>query len=549
MPKPPPQDESPDLVIGWTTATQTHDPQFWARNNKKPKPGAQHDRDLVLIPRQKIANHTAIIAQSGVGKSFFLGRLIEEIVLKTRARCVVLDPNGDFRKIANVEKAALWSKAAYDLESGTGKLPHEPKRKVFAERWARVRTRVRGGPGTLDPSAERFQLRWQRLDMGLLAEELPERLRPELFQIHRFLKMLGSVLRFKLAITGKSTDPLAAARAIIEKSRSTPEDLNKHLDTHLNPPDLFGSEFARGARVIRIPGTKRWYPRVLLESALKNVRISATTFPKDVSEEVERFYFGTEREYEAAGIIRKELNKESTSDGQYRVDVIDLPTFPDPKIRLLAIYSQTAAIFDRARRSWNRAMEQPSNKDNRTPTLLVVDEAHNLIPKGTDNQARIAVRELFRTIAAEGRKYGLFLVLVSQRPDKLDPLVLSECQNRALMRLGSRAVMEATRSMLGLEDLSPKDLESCLDLGKSRVLLVGPWSGGEPTFFYTATRRTIEGGRDLRPEHWATSRFAPAPDLSTIPPTKPSALPASAAKSRRGLPGAASLKARIPRNP
>lgn len=167
-------------------------------------------------------------------------------------------------------------------------------------------------------------------------------------------------------------------------------------------------------------------------------------------------------------------------------------------------------------------MEQPSTNDKRTPTFLVVDEAHNLLPKDPHTQAYVAVRELFRTIAAEGRKYGLFLVLVSQRPDKLDPLVLSECQNRALMRLGSRAVLEATRTMLGLEDLPPKTLESCLDLGKSRVLLVGPWSGGKPTFFYTAARRTTEGGRDLRAEHWATSRFAPAPPSSTNPPTKSS---------------------------
>jgi hypothetical protein len=523
-----PENEPSDLVIGWTTVTQTHDPQFWIRNPKKPKPGAQQASDLVLIPPRAIANHTAIIAQSGVGKSFFLGRYIEEVVLKTRARCVVLDPNGDFRKVANVEKAALWKDAAYDAESGTGKLPHEPNRQTFLSRWTEIRTRVRGGPSMIDPKAQRYQLWWEWLDMSLLAEELPEMSRTQLFQMHRFVRALSRVLGYKLAITGKSTDLLAAARAISKKARSSTNELEKHLDAHYSPSIVFGPQIDRGARRVSRQDGKGSYPRVTLEILLANLRKSAATLREDVTLTVERFYFNKERDYETAGIIRKEPNKDTTVPRRYRVDVLDLPTFPDIQTRLLAVYSQTAALLENARERWNRAMEHPASEDIRVPTLIVVDEAHNLIPKEPRTQAYAALRELFRTIAAEGRKYGLFLVLVSQRPDKLDPLVLSECQNRALMRLGSRAVLEATRAMLGLEDLPPKTLESCLDLGKSRVLLVGPWSGGEPTFFYTAARRTTEGGRDLRPEHWASSRFAPAPPSSTIPPTKspvPATLP------------------------
>ena len=42
------------------------------------------------------AAHTAVFAQTGAGKSFLLGRYLEEILLKTRARVVILDPNADF---------------------------------------------------------------------------------------------------------------------------------------------------------------------------------------------------------------------------------------------------------------------------------------------------------------------------------------------------------------------------------------------------------------------------------------------------------------------
>ena len=44
------------------------------------------------------------------------------------------------------------------------------------------------------------------------------------------------------------------------------------------------------------------------------------------------------------------------------------------------------------------------------------------MPSEPRSRYEAIVREQFRTIAAEGRKYGLFLILVSQRVDKVDPL-------------------------------------------------------------------------------------------------------------------------------
>lgn len=74
----------------------------------------------------------------------------------------------------------------------------------------------------------------------------------------------------------------------------------------------------------------------------------------------------------------------------------------------------------------------------------------------------------FRTIVAEGRKYGLFLVLVSQRPDKLDPLILSECKNKAVTRLGSASVLGITQKMLGRNDVAPKVIEKCREKNSRR---------------------------------------------------------------------------------
>ena len=50
----------------------------------------------VLLRPTGLAAHTAIIAQSGSGKSYMLGRFLEELVGKTKAKLLILDPNSDF---------------------------------------------------------------------------------------------------------------------------------------------------------------------------------------------------------------------------------------------------------------------------------------------------------------------------------------------------------------------------------------------------------------------------------------------------------------------
>ena len=101
---PIPKDTEPKptfLDLGWIVDEQLH-PEYWIHHpnywleNKDSDP---KDSDMVRIPTEEMDKHTVIIAQSGSGKSFFLGRLVEEIMIKSKARCLILNPNGDFRKI------------------------------------------------------------------------------------------------------------------------------------------------------------------------------------------------------------------------------------------------------------------------------------------------------------------------------------------------------------------------------------------------------------------------------------------------------------------
>ena len=76
-------------------------------------------------------------------------------------------------------------------------------------------------------------------------------------------------------------------------------------------------------------------------------------------------------------------------------------------------------------------------REERRPVLIVVDEAHNLCSPDLESTAARAVRDHIIQIAAEGRKFGLWLLLSTQRPSKIHPQIVSQCDNLTLMRMNS----------------------------------------------------------------------------------------------------------------
>ena len=77
------------------------------------------------------------------------------------------------------------------------------------------------------------------------------------------------------------------------------------------------------------------------------------------------------------------------------------------------------------------------------------------------------------------------------------------------MKLGSTSTLQLTRKLLGLEDVPPRILGKCVEFEIGRALLVGRWAPHGPQLLYSAARRTIEGGRNLRPEYWANRADVP----------------------------------------
>ena len=95
----------------------------------------------------------------------------------------------------------------------------------------------------------------------------------------------------------------------------------------------------------------------------------------------------------------------------------------------------------RSRRSPSAAVLGGSGggASERKPVLIVVDEAHNVCPARPEDPLTAIATEYAVRIAGEGRKFGLYLLVSTQRPQKVHENVLSQCDNLVLMRMDSLA--------------------------------------------------------------------------------------------------------------
>jgi uncharacterized protein len=82
-----------------------------------------------------------------------------------------------------------------------------------------------------------------------------------------------------------------------------------------------------------------------------------------------------------------------------------------------------------------------------SPVLLVCEEAHRYVPNSGEAQY-VAAQGAIRRIAKEGRKYGIGLMLVSQRPSEVETTVLSQCNSWIVLRITNEADREHVKGIL-----------------------------------------------------------------------------------------------------
>lgn len=123
---------------------------------------------------------------------------------------------------------------------------------------------------------------------------------------------------------------------------------------------------------------------------------------------------------------------------------------PKPRvIDLSGVPNEVAGVSSAviARTLFNLKMWQSSAERDSDPVLLVCEEAHRYVPNSGEAQYE-AAQEAIRRIAKEGRKYGVGLLLVSQRPSEVEATVLSQCNSWIVLRVTNDADREHVRAIL-----------------------------------------------------------------------------------------------------
>jgi DNA helicase HerA-like ATPase len=144
-----------------------------------------------------------------------------------------------------------------------------------------------------------------------------------------------------------------------------------------------------------------------------------------------------------------------------------------------------------------------STRRNREPVLVVIDEAHNICAAEPESAVSRITTERAVQIAAEGRKYGLYMLVSTQRPNKVHENVVSQCDNLLLMRMNSMAdVGDLTRLF---SFVPPGLMAGAPSFGLGQALVAGRLFPQGGAYVQMGDRVSQEGGADV-PTTWAQVR-------------------------------------------
>ncbi|WP_047244102.1 ATP-binding protein [Chromobacterium subtsugae] len=192
--------------------------------------------------------------------------------------------------------------------------------------------------------------------------------------------------------------------------------------------------------------------------------------------------------------LRNYIGDNQASNGS--VTVIDLSLVPAEVVHIITavIARMTLEALQRYRKL---------NHGKTLPTVLVMEEAHTFIKRYKDdseNQNSAAICcQVFEKIAREGRKFGLGLVLSSQRPSELSPTVLSQCNSYLLHRISNDRDQELVHKLV------PDNLRGLLrdlpSLPSRHAILLG-WASELPVLVQMNTLPAYHRPKSDDPDFW-----------------------------------------------
>ncbi|WP_458744081.1 ATP-binding protein [Candidatus Nitrosocosmicus sp. T] len=154
------------------------------------------------------------------------------------------------------------------------------------------------------------------------------------------------------------------------------------------------------------------------------------------------------------------------------INIINLIEFTEKQANVAISFYLESILYQR---KLSKSQSFKSNFENtdqilfHSPVIVVIEEAHVFMPKNENTDTKYIASK----VAREGRKFGVGLIIVSQRPRTLDPNVLSQMGSLAIMKLVQQEDQSQIES--SSESINGKIIEQLPSLNPGEALLVGQW--------------------------------------------------------------------------
>ena len=363
--------------------------------------------------------HAAILGSTGSGKSWSVALILERAAALKSANLIVFDMHGEYSTLCDGENPIAQQ---YHI-AGPGDLDGSNPNSLFIPYWLLNRE-------------EMLALILDRSD-----DNAPN-------QAARFTEHVRTLKEQTLQSEGK-----AEMLETFTVDSPIPYDINSLLD-ELNKDDTGTKTGASGKEV-----KGDWNGRLTRFIGRLKAKIDDRRCG---------FMFQPPKKCNAYDWLEEMLMKLfSVSESQRGIKIIDFSEVPSDVLPII-----TGVL---ARLLYN--IQFWMDKDARHPLTIVCDEAHLYLPvRDAAEAAEKRALEAFERIAKEGRKYGVSLLVVSQRPSDVSRTILSQCNNFLVLRLTNDQDQSVVKrllpeSMVGITDILPLlDLGEALLLGDSILL-------------------------------------------------------------------------------
>jgi len=380
------------------------------------------DRVPIYIDINKVATeHIAVLAMTGAGKSYTVGRLVEMMVARANASVLIFDPHGEYGKAATHGSLKFNDSNSINDDYAAEEL--EETKKQLEELHAQGGgVNVYAPPGQFtDNKYGKDQYTPLQLGLDSLSADELQNIMPDMSEPQQ--RLLSVAVRYW-------RQKYSAPRTI----SSLINVLTDEFDSLKNWSQI--SEEERSALSSRSAS--------IIALRLRNlIRDSGI------------FYDGEASPIDIRDVVGRQ-EPVSEADQAGRISVVDLQNVSQRAMEVVV------AVMG------NEMIEAISDSQNPIrPVFTVLEEGHIFTPSGKGSIAEPIVRK----IAAEGRKFGIGLGIISQRPSKLDEDVTSQCNTLITMRIKNpddqRFIRQAS------ENLSEQDINELPALSTGEALVTG----------------------------------------------------------------------------